>query len=151
MIDLREELQVLYKETFDMFVLRHLGNIRCKCIRNNNTADPECPDCEGHGWIFEEFLIKGKIFPSGFNIHNYDADPGIINSDTNVIYIAVDTLLPEQLRSNDRIFKIRAHKNGDVITKIERMSRWVITQVDEFHEQHNKIEFYKVYIKPEIQ
>ena len=158
MIDLREELNILTDDTFDIYILRHLTEKKCHCWREQQTADLNCPDCEGLGWYFDEKLVKCKVFPyqsAGLNIA-YEGSPGLLYSNIYVAYIPKDQIEDGELNLNDRLFRIENFEKSEIDDfmngelPIKRIKRYQIVELFDFHEEHNKLEFYKIFIKTEL-
>jgi hypothetical protein len=152
MVNLKKEMEILLRHTYDLFVVRHIGQTKCNCWRAPaNVPDPECPNCEGMGWLWEEFLVKGKLFwIPAMVAHGQDFTYGMSYSNLVTIYFKTDELSLDNLRISDRIFLVRADEYGEVLEPIQRTRKWQVTDVYDFHEQDNKFEFFKVYAKPEV-
>lgn len=152
MVDLKKEMDILLRTTYDMFIVRHLGDVKCTCWRpESNTPDPECPNCEGMGWYWEEFLCKAKIFwIPAMVAHGQDFTYGMSYSNLITVYFQTDEISLDKLKINDRLFLVRPDEFGNVSTPIERTRKWQVTDVYDFHEHNNKFEFFKVYAKPEV-
>lgn len=152
MVNLKKEMELLLKHTYDVFIVRHLTRDKCNCWRvESNTPDPECPNCEGLGWLFEEFLVNGKIFYIPAMVaHGQDFTYGMSYSNLVTIYFKTDAISLENLKINDRVFLLRPDEFGRVTEPIRRTKKWQVTDVYDYHEHNNKFEFFKVYAKPEV-
>ena len=112
------------------------------------TADPNCPNCEGAGWIFEEYLFKCKYFFPPFRIaHSQDFQYGITSSNIITLYVYPEKNV-EKIRIDDKIYLIDFHKDGRIKLPLVRRQKWDV--IDRYHIRldSNKLEFVKIFAKP---
>jgi hypothetical protein len=152
MINLQKEMSILLKEIWNTVIVRIMTDTKCFCWRiRSNTADPECPNCEGSGYIFNEHISKCKLFyaPANSVAHAQDFDYGISYSNTNVLYFEVSDI-SENIRINDEVFEVKTHTNGTLYDPIIRTKKWTVIDPYKFSLDTGKREFVKVFAKPSI-
>lgn len=167
-INLRKELKAIFDEDkeFDRVVVRHLTDTKCICLEQppmiydskacvdipnpnyRTTADPNCSNCEGSGWVFKEYLLKCKYFYPPFRIsHNQDFEYGITLSNSVTFYF-YPSEEAQNIRPDDMIFLIDFHTNGRIKLPITRRQKWAIIDKYNLHLDHNKFEVIKIFAKP---
>jgi len=141
MIDLTEEFNSMIEEDHDIILIRHNTNIHCQCWRKETgTPDPECPNCLGGGFVFQEWIKKGKIFKYGDEMTLYL----IIDNDTYFI------------RSGDLLFEIWLDQKGNFLEEpklgdfILKKSRWLVISFVPLQSQKHKPHFIKITAKRDI-
>lgn len=169
-INLRAEmLQLMGEENEqDTMLFRHLLDIKCPCqlqpptiysdkIKANipnpiyrTTADPACPNCEGLGWIFEEYIVVGKMFYPRFKVaHEQEYHYGITKANAIHIYLPV-TDVALLIEAGDIFYMLDADDKGNLIDPIVRKSKWLINDVYPFRLDNNKLEFVKLFAKAQV-
>jgi len=157
-IDLRKELETILSRKWDHVVLRHLTQDKCQvCFSDDcsnpratsRTADPECPNCEGLGYIFEEYLLKCKQFnASSMGIaHNQQFYYGGSLSNLLVLYFAASEV-SDKLFLNDLIYQLKTNLDGTLVDPLVRIRKWDVIDSYELNLDNGKREFIKVYCKP---
>lgn len=170
MINLNRELvKILDKDKeYNNVLYRHYSSIKCQCMMQNTliyddiakanvanpsyrtVADPECPNCEGSGWVFEEFLFRCIYFYPGFRYAHYeDIQMAMTAENMLTMYLKVDENW-QKIKPNDTFYNIRADKYGKVELPIVRYRKWVVTDAFDMRLDSNKIEFMKIFAKPAI-
>lgn len=169
-IDMRKELKhlVFDEKEKDILIFRHLTETKCQCVQQPETiycekirakvpnpnyrtvADPSCPNCEGHGWIFNEYLVDCKYnYTPTLVAHDQDFNYGSTNSNTISIYLPF-TDITKLVRSSDAVFMLQTDDSGKPISPFIRRRKWIITDVYELHADNNKLEFIKAFAKPAV-
>lgn len=167
-ISLRKELDIIFNKDneYDRVVVRHLTDTRCGCMQlpktiydvkskseipnphYRTTADPNCPNCEGAGWVFEEYLLKCKYFFPPFRVgHSQDFEYGITLSNITTFYFYPDHRA-QNIRMDDIVFMIDFHTDGKVRLPITRRQKWHIIDKYPLRLDNNKYEAVKVFAKP---
>jgi hypothetical protein len=150
MIDIKSEVSELIGEKYDYVILRRNTDIKCSCWRKeSNTPDPECPNCEGGGYVFNEYLTKCKMFvTSSLSVaHQQDFDYGKSYSNTYSIYFIANEL-SNSIRLNDLVFEISVGINGVPMDPIKRTRKWIVIDSIPNRLDLGKLEFVKVFAKP---
>jgi hypothetical protein len=170
MINFRKEFwKVINKDKeYNFILVRHMADQKCICLTQSpmvynsekkanepnpsfrTVADPDCPNCEGSGYPFEEFIFKCMYFYPGFRYSHFDDHTMAITS-TNVltIYIYPDENW-KKVKVNDWCFNLTGNKETGLQLPIRRERKWVINDLYQIRLDSNKVEFLKVYAKPAI-
>lgn len=152
MIDLRKEMDILLGNRWDSMIIRVMTNTKCFCWRKRSqTADPECPNCEGSGYVFNEHLSKCKAFhaPSFSISHAQDFDYGESYSNTYVLYFEVDAV-SESINIGDEVYEIKVNTDGSIADPIKRIRKWKVIDPYNLNLDNGKLEFIKVFAKPMV-
>lgn len=152
MIDLQKEMDIMInKERWTYMILRHLTDKLCSCVRaESGTPDPECPNCQGHKWIFNEYLFKCMFFYSAKMVaHEQDFTYGLSYNNIFEIYAPVNKTT-ELISINDNVFQIEMTAAGKPLSPIKRTKRWVINDVYDLRLDEAKRQFIKLYAKPSV-
>lgn len=170
MISIRKELGNILdrdKENNNI-VYRHYSNTKCSCtqqppliydpvikgnIANPNyrtIADPDCPNCEGAGWVFEEYLWRCIFFYPGFRFSHFeDVNFAITAENTLTVYMKAGPDW-DKVKPNDVFFNIRADMDGNIKLPIEKYRKWLVIDAFDIRLDSNKVEFVKVFAKPSV-
>lgn len=171
MINIRRQFKnILEKDAeYHHIIVRHLSNVKCHCLtqspmimNSDNTAqipnptfrtvpDPECLNCGGSGYIFEEFLHKAMIFFPGFRFAHYE-DTSFALTEENVLTVYLKATQEALVSTdiNDLILFIQEDINGNIIKPIVRTKKWIIVDKQPIRLDSNKLEYVKLYAKPTI-
>jgi hypothetical protein len=135
MIDLTKEFNDLIANDHDIILIRHNTTTHCHCWRKETaTPDPNCPNCLGGGFVFQEFIKNGKLF-KGEGILEFCCPV-----DNETYYI----------RSGDLLFEIWVNPQGDFKKEpklgdsILKKSRWKVVFVDAPQSESHKPNFLKI-------
>jgi hypothetical protein len=171
MINIRKEFKNIIEEDceYHNIIVRHMSEIKCCCITQppmipnkqgtstipnpayRNIADPECNNCGGSGYIYEEFLYKAMVFYPGFRFAHYEDTPfAFTEENVLTIYLKASIESLENTRVNDWIFFIEEDINGNIKKPIVRIKKWIIIDVQRLRLDSNKLEYVKLYAKPVI-
>ena len=152
-INLRDELKTLLEKYWDYVIVRHMTEQPCPCMTNRQAskiADPSCPNCEGSGYVFEEYFVKCKTFwseGSNSRLHNFNYGQGYGNSYRIYLEASERNLI---FRKNDIVYTLETDIDGKVKDPFVRLEKWPIIDVDVLKLDSGKVEFIKFYLKPEI-
>lgn len=171
MIDIRKQFKnIIEKDAeYHNVIVRHMSDIKCMCvcqppmISNDDgtadipnpsyrtVADPECSNCGGSGYIYEEFLHRVMVFYPGFRFAHYE-DMSFALTEANVltVYIKASEEALNAARVNDWIFFIAEDINGNILKPIVRIKKWIVIDVQQLRLDSNKLEYVKLYAKPVI-
>jgi len=152
-INLRKELEILLRDHYEFMIIRNMTETECGCMnfrKASNIADPQCLNCEGTGYVFEEHLVRTKLFySSARNSHLHDFGYG--QGYGNAIYaylVATDFNL--RFKKGDIVFKIETELDGRLKNPIVRTEKWPIIDNIILKLDDSKVEFIKLYLKPNI-
>jgi len=151
-IDLRKELSILLEKSYDTVIIRRMSDIKCNCWRIKSlTPDPECPNCEGSGYIYNEHLVTCKMFsaPSFSISHAQDFDYGVSYSNTYVLYFNV-TDLTDSISIEDLIYELKIKQNGEPVDPIIRTKSLKVIDSYRMNLDDGGRELVKVYAKPMV-
>lgn len=171
MINVRKEFsKIIEKDSeYHHVIVRHLSDTKCSCwcqppmidSANGTTKvpnkafrtvpDPECTNCGGSGYIYEEFLYKSMLFYPGFRFAHYD-DATFALTEENVltVYIKATQESLDNTRVNDWIFFLKENVNGSIVKPLLRTKKWIVVDVQQLRLDKNKLEYIKLYAKPVI-
>jgi len=153
MIDLREEFNKLldFDREYNYIIVRHNTSTKCNCWRKeSNTADPTCSNCEGGGWVFNEWVEKCKLFyATTFRpvAHLHDFYFGKTYTQNFTVYMKANERNCSILEG-DLIFDIRSTVNGRVKNPVIRERKWVVVDAYNLQTEDNKTDFVKIHAKP---
>ena len=153
MINLKEEFKTLIKDFNNYIIIRSLTDKRCICWRpESNTPDTECPNCQGQGWLYEEWIQKCKFFfvthyKPVAHLHNFDY--GMVYTNLLGVYLEAKPKA-RQIKMGDYIFEVGCYQNGRIINPIKRVRKWQITDYFDMQLDQNKTEFIKLYATPMV-
>lgn len=150
MINLRQELKNLIGDYYDYIIVRHLTSNKCTCWRKeSNTPDPTCNNCDGLGWLFEEYVQKCKLFLIDSQIVSHSQDFDIGKTYSNILsgYIPFSERTRE-IKINDIVFTLATKGEGQLLKPIRRTRKWQITDVPPMNLDNGKLEFIKILAKP---
>lgn len=168
-IDLRAELKtLLYKDKeYDLLACRHLisekkchicmsqppmiYDLEAKADKPNplyrTTPDPTCRNCEGSGYTFEEFLLKGKYFYPQYRVeHEQDFNYATTGSNIFNLYI-LPTENALKIAVNDIMFLIKANTEGQIELPVTKIKKWRVVDSYQMRLDNNKLEYIKVYAR----
>ena len=166
-INLNEEMYILISDEKeqDKLLLRHLTPTKCTCLLQSpmkqdsgdkyetpnpsfrTGADPACNNCEGHGWIFEEAIIEGKLFyPKHRVAHEQEYHYGTTQANIVHIYLPTNSI-NNRIHAGDIIFQLEADVDGSLIDPLIRTQKWLVNDVYTLRLDNNKLEFLKVFAK----
>ena len=171
MINIRKEFKNIIEKNceYHNIIIRHMSNSKCSCITQppmipnkdgtstipnpsyRNVADPECINCGGSGYIYEEFLHKAMVFYPGFRFAHYE-DMSFALTEENVltVYIKATNDALNYTRVNDWIFFMAEDISGNILKPIVRTKKWIVIDVQQLRLDSNKLEYVKLYAKPVI-
>lgn len=120
MIDLQKEFIDLIDDHYDQMIVRHFSYIKCNCWREESqTPDRLCPNCGGYGYIYKEFIQKGKIFRSSDLLSYYcPVDKTDSHSEVSI-----------SIKKGDILYEIRVDPGGNIVYPIQRLKRWSVSDV----------------------
>lgn len=153
MINLRKEFNKIldFDNEYNYVVLRHNTNDKCNCWRKeSNTADPLCPNCEGGGWIFNEWVAKCKTFFATTMkpvSHLHDFDYGRTYSQNFTVYLKANDI-NRTLKEGDLLFHLESTLDGKIINPIIRKRKWLIVDCYDIQADNNKTDFVKLHAQP---
>lgn len=171
MINIRQQYSnIINKDLeYNNVIVRHMSSIKCTCLlqppmvmNNDNTKtvpnesyrnqpDPECRNCGGSGYIYEEFLLKAMAFYPGFRFaHFLDTQFAMTEENVLTVYFQATQEALDYIRINDWIFFIKEDLNGNIVKPIERIKKWIIIDHQSIRLDSSKLEFVKVFAKPVI-
>lgn len=152
-INLREELKLLLKKHWDHVIIRHMTTTVCGCMslrEASRIADPQCPNCDGAGYIFEEHLVKCKSFWSQSPVaHTKNFNYGLGYSNGATIYLEASDF-NMQFKKNDIVYNIERDLEGNIRNPIVRLEKWLVIDNNTLRLDTGKVEFIKLYIKPNV-
>jgi hypothetical protein len=150
-VNLYSEMRELLKKHYNWLIVRHLTDTKCNCWRpEGGTPDPQCPRCQGMGWIFVEWIQKCKYFyETSYRpvAHEHDFDFGKTYNNVLTVYCFSDQK-SRSIRAKDLVYTIRCKENGDIVYPIQRILKWESTDWFDLQLDGNKSEFIKFYAKP---
>lgn len=152
-INLRDELKEILKKHWDFIIVRHMTDVKCGCLSLReaaNIADPQCPNCDGAGYIFEEHYVKCKVFWSDGNnsrMHNFNYGMGYGNSYR--VYLEASDLHCI-FKKNDFVFTLATDLEGKVKDPFVRLEKYSVIDCQILKLDNGKVEFVKLYLKPNI-
>ena len=152
MINLRQELKTLIGDYFDYIIVRHLTPNKCSCWRaESNTPDPRCNNCDGLGWLFEEYVQKCKLFLIDSQVvsHAQDFDYGRSYSNSLTGYLPYNEKT-SNIKINDIIYTLATKGEGQLLRPLRRTRKWQVTDLPPMNLDNGKLEFIKVLAKPPI-
>jgi hypothetical protein len=121
MIDLTKEFNKFIGKDHDIMLIRHNTTTHCHCWRKETaTPDPNCPNCLGGGFVFQEWIKKGKTFKFDNDVMKFYCS---IDSDTYYI------------RKGDLLFEIWVDEHGGFLKEpklgdnILKRNRWIVERV----------------------
>jgi hypothetical protein len=150
MINLQEEMKKLVgKEHWMWLIFRHLTDQQCNCVRKESgTADPECPNCQGAKWIFNEYLVKSMSFYTPRMVaHDQDFFYGASYSNIVSVYLPISPI-NEQVTLNDYFFTLKVKEDGTLYNPIRRYKKWLVTDSYDMRADGSNRQFMKIYLKP---
>jgi hypothetical protein len=153
MIDLRKQFNRIldFDKEYNYVIVRRNTTTRCSCWRKeSNTADPLCPNCEGGGWVFEEWVDKCRIFyATTFRpvAHLHDFYMGKTYTQNFTIYFKAN-VKNRMIREGDLVFDIMCTLDGKPITPVKRRRKWLIVDCYDLQTEDNKTDFVKIHAKP---
>lgn len=153
MINLQKEFKKIIGEYNDNIIIRHLTDIKCPCVSIRGKAagpDPSCRNCDGAGFVFNEFLIKCKTYYTPRTVaHAQDAMFGQTYKNLLTVYVeAID--LFDQICIDDFIYQIKQNIDGSIQEPIVKTRKWTINDVYDMRMDDSKLEFIKIFAKPVI-
>src|SRR6185369_11350069 len=131
MVDLRKEFNKILDidKQYNYIIVRHNTNIKCDCWRKaSDTADPNCHNCEGGGWIFNEWIEKCKLFyATTFRpvAHLHDFYFGKTYTQNFTVYMKA-TKKNRSIKEGDLLFDIESTWEGRPISPIRRKRKWIV-------------------------
>ncbi len=153
MINLQHEFKELIGKRKDYVIIRHLTNKKCPCTFKRGKCilpDPRCPNCEGAGWVYKEFLTRCKSFYTPRTIaHAQDSLFGVTYKNLLVVYLEATDLL-DSIYLNDFLFQVAQDIDGNIIDPIKRTRKWIINDVYDMRMDDSQLEFIKIFAKPVI-
>lgn len=150
MIDLRQELKTLIGDYYDYIVVRHLTTTKCNCWREeSNTPDPKCHNCDGIGWLFEEYVQKCKLFLIDSQVvsHAQDIDFARTYSNTLTGYLPFNDKTKD-IKINDIVYTLATKGEGLILKPLRRTKKWQITDIPPMNLDGGKLQFIKILAKP---
>lgn len=153
MIDLRREINKMLDidKEYNYVIVRQNTSTKCICWREqSNTPDPNCPNCEGGGYIFEEYLEKCKLFyATTFRpvAHLHDFYPGRTYTQNFTIYFKA-TPKNRAIREGDLVYDIECTIDGKPYSPVKRKRKWLVVDAYELQTTNNKTDFVKILAKP---
>jgi hypothetical protein len=153
MIDLRKEFNKIldFDHEYNYIIVRHNSDIRCNCWRQQSlTADPVCPNCEGGGWIFNEWIEKCKLFyATTFRpvAHLHDFYFGKTYTQNFTVYLKA-TERNRKIHEGDLLFDVESTTSGKIIDPIIRRRKWQVVDPYDLQMEYNKTDFVKIHAKP---
>lgn len=170
MISPRIELSkiLLQDKEYNYCIVRHMTNSRCICMTQppmifDNTlkantpnpsyrtiANPDCPNCEGSGWDFDENIYKCIYFIPGFRIDHYAESQYSITHESILTAYLLAGNNAEYIRPNDWFFNIKCDLSGKITTPITRIKKWIITDAYQIRLDSNNVEYTKIFAKPAV-
>lgn len=150
-------------------IIRHMSDVKCVCITQppmvydsvrkaeipnpsfRTTPNPECSNCGGSGYIFEEFLHKALMFYPGFRFaHFEDMQVAITEENMLTVYLQATDDNLKNISINDWLFFLKSDVNGRLIQPLVRSKKWLINDIQPIKLDSNRLEYIKVYVKPSI-
>lgn len=153
MIDLRKEFNKIidFDNEFNYIIVRHNTDVKCTCWRKqSNTADPLCPNCEGGGWIFNEWIEKCKLFyATTFRpvAHLHDFYLGKTYTQNFTVYMK-SSQRNMSITEGDLLFDVECLVDGQIINPIKRRRKWIVVDPYDLQTDFNKTDFVKIHAKP---
>jgi hypothetical protein len=153
MINLKKEFDKILDidKEYNYVIVRHNTTTKCNCWRKeSNTADPICPNCEGGGWIFNEWLEKCKLFyATTFRpvAHLHDFYYGKTYTQNFTIYLKANRKTMS-IQEGDLVFDIDVTADGRVIDPIIRLRKWLVVDAYNLQTENGKTDFVKIHAKP---
>jgi hypothetical protein len=153
MINLKKEFDKILDidKEYNYVIVRHNTPTKCNCWRKeSNTADPICPNCEGGGWIFNEWLEKCKLFyATTFRpvAHLHDFYYGKTYTQNFTIYLKANRKTMS-IQEGDLVFDIDVTADGRVIDPIIRLRKWLVVDAYNLQTENSKTDFVKIHAKP---
>ena len=153
MIDLGKEFNKILDldKEYNFIIVRHNTNTKCSCWRKeSNTADPECPNCEGGGWIFDEWIEKCKLFyATTFRpvAHLHDFYYGKTYTQNFTVYLK-GSIRSRSIREGDLLYDLECTIDGRLMNPVVRRRKWLVVDPYSLQTENNKTDFVKIHAKP---
>ena len=169
-INLKKEMQKLYNQDneYTWCIIRHLTSNICYCLKQpetvlkdgtnfyvpnpnfRNSPDPECPNCEGSGRSYEEYLHKCMEFYPGYRWAHYGyEEEGMTAKNIYTIYL-LSNQDTHRIYPNDWYFEIDKNLDGTIKQPVTRRRKMIIKEVQRYHLDNDKQEYIRLFATPSL-
>jgi hypothetical protein len=170
MINLRKEMGILFNKDneFTWGIIRHLTDTICECLQqpsmilkegtnfeipnplHRTSPNPECPNCEGSGRTYKEYLHKCMYFYPGYRWAHYGyEEEGMTAKNIYTIFLLANENT-KLIYPNDWFFEIDKNMDGSIKIPITRRRRMIVKESQKYHLDGDKMEYVRIFATPTV-